>query len=66
MKNIKFIKQTSDKMFINTFTNRTNSYRYVAINEKGQFGCLPGELSPYAPIGGVKALKEVVDILVFN
>ena len=66
MKNIKFVKQTSDKMFINTFTNRSNSYRYVAVNSKGEHGYLPGEDVPYTPIGGVNALKEVVNILIFK
>ena len=68
MKNnkIKFVKETSEKMFINALSGRGNSVRYIAVNELGQKGCLPGETKPYSPIGGIKALKQVIDILVFN
>lgn len=60
---VKFVKETSDKLFINGFTGRANSSRHYAINSEGKKGCLPGELKPYTPIGGIKALKEVIDIL---
>lgn len=62
---IKFVKETSDKMFINNFTGRLNSFRYIAVDNDGKKGCLPGETKPYAPIGGINTLKEVLDILVF-
>jgi hypothetical protein len=63
---VTFEKQTSDKMFINGFTGRGNSYTYIAVNENGQKGYLPNATAPYMPIGGVKALKEVLDILVWH
>lgn len=63
---ITFVKESSEKMFINTFSGRLNSTRYYAINELGQKGCLPGENVPYTPIGGIKALKEVIQILIWK
>lgn len=63
---IKFVKETSNKMFLNSFTGRRNSTRYIAVNELGQKGYLPDEDKPYSPIGGIKALKLVADILVFK
>jgi hypothetical protein len=62
---ITFVKESSEKMFINTFSGRANSTRYHAINELGQKGCLPGENKAYSPIGGIKALKEVIEILIW-
>ena len=60
---VKFVKETSDKLFINGYTGRANSSRHYVINSEGKKGCLPGETKPYTPIGGIKALKEVIDIL---
>jgi hypothetical protein len=62
---ITFVKESSEKMFINPFTGRGNSYKFYAINELGQKGCLPGENKAYSPIGGIKALKEVIEILIW-
>lgn len=62
---IKFVKESSEKMFINPFTGRGNSYKFYAINELGKKGCLPGENKAYSPIGGIKALKEVIEILIW-
>lgn len=59
---IKFVKETSEKGFVNGFTNRRNSVRYYATKECKK-GYLPNEENPYTPIGGIKALKEVIDIL---
>jgi hypothetical protein len=59
---ITFVKETSATGFINGFTGRTNYYRYIAMkgNKKGY---LPNENKPYSPIGNIKALKTVIDIL---
>lgn len=62
---ITFVKESSEKMFTNPFTGKGNSTRYYAINELGQKGCLPGETVAYSPIGGIKALKEVLDVLIW-
>jgi hypothetical protein len=62
---VKFAKETGHKFFINTFTGKANSTRFYAINELGQKGCLPNENTPYYPLGGIKALKEVIDILIW-
>ena len=62
---ITFVKESSEKMFINTFSGRANSTRYHVVNELGQKGCLPGENKAYSPIGGIKALKEVIEILIW-
>lgn len=61
----KFIKESSDKEFVNPLTGRGNSYRYYVINSEGKKGCLPNENKPYTPIGGIKALKEVINILIW-
>jgi hypothetical protein len=66
MKNIKFITETSEKGFINPFTGRGNSTRVYAVNSEGKKGYLPNETKPYTPIGGKKALLEVLDILVWS
>jgi hypothetical protein len=62
---IKFTKIESEKKFFNPFTNKVCSIAIVAEKE-GKFGYLPGEEKPYMPIGGVNALKEVIDILEFR
>jgi len=64
MTTVIFVKEQSEKMFSNEFTGRSNSYRYIAMmnNKKG---CLPGEVKPYSPVGGIKALKEVLNILIW-
>lgn len=60
--NIYFAKVTNFKnVFLGAKFNA-----YVAVNEKGQFGHLPNELTPYVPIGGIKTLKNVINILVFK
>jgi hypothetical protein len=50
--------------FNTPFGNVVNAY--VAVNSKNEFGFLPNESIPYMPIGGVKALKSVLDILIFK
>lgn len=65
MKGIKFITEHSEKGFANTFTGRRNSKRVYVVNALGQVGCLPNETKKYCPIGGKKALLEVIDILVW-
>jgi hypothetical protein len=62
---VKFAKETGNKFFINTFTGKANSTRFYAVNELGQKGCLPDENTPYYPLGGIRALKEVIDILIW-
>jgi len=32
---------------------------FFAMNEDGKKGCLPGETTPYAPIGGIKTLVTI-------
>ena len=63
---IKFVKETSNKMFINGFTGRANSVRYICVDENGFFGCLPNKNVAYSPIGGISTLKKVLDILEFK
>ena len=45
-----------------------NTRRYIAVNELGQKGYLPGEDKAYMPIGGLKVLKmkEIQDVLVWK
>lgn len=62
---MKFRKVTSENGFTNCLTGRSSS-AVIAINEAGEYGCLPGESTPYMPIGGMKVLKEVKDILIFK
>jgi len=52
--------------FIISFTNTVTKYIYVMQNELGQYGYLPNEDKPYAPIGGKKTLKLVESILIFK
>lgn len=63
---IKFVKETSNKMFTNAFTGRANSVRYICVDENGFVGCLPNENIAYSPIGGISTLKKVLDILEFK
>ena len=39
---------------------------YVVVNDKMEYGCLPGEKRPYIPYGGKRALNLVLDILEFK
>jgi hypothetical protein len=55
MKNYTFRTETSENGFFNPFTGCPTSKRVIVVNNKGQKGCLPGELKPYSPIGGKKA-----------
>lgn len=65
MEKIKFKIEESEKQFINGFTGKRNSKRVIAM--KGNLkGYLPNESNPYAPIGGIKVLKELIDILVWK
>jgi hypothetical protein len=53
--------------FSGGITGRGRGSKAVAlINEKGQFGFLPGEDEPYTPLGGRKALQAVLDIVEFK
>jgi hypothetical protein len=61
---VKFIKVEGEKMFINTLTGRGNSSAIYA-EKDGKKGCLPGESNPYMPLGGRKAILEVLDILIW-
>jgi hypothetical protein len=65
MKGIKFITERSEKGYINPMTGRGISKRVYVVNSLGQVGCLPNETKKYSPIGGKKALLEVIDILVW-
>lgn len=59
MKAVKFIK-VGNHSFLGG-----NAKTYVAcLGDK--FGYLPNEATPYMPIGGVKALKSVINILIFK
>jgi len=51
--------------FTNVLTGRTKE-AVVATNSKGEYGFLPGESKPYMPIGGIEALKSVLEILEFR
>ena len=50
------------------FTSGNSKSAFCLINEKGEFGFLPGndKPGPYMPFGGRNALKEVKDVLVFQ
>jgi hypothetical protein len=61
---IEFVIEKSEKGFVNEFTNRNNSKRIIAI-KGGLIGCLPNTTTAYAPIGGKKALRQVLDILIW-
>lgn len=65
MQKINFVTETSERQFKNPLTGRGNSKRIIAVNESGKKGCLPGETTPYAPLGGKKTLLEVLEILVW-
>lgn len=52
--------------FIISFTETVVNYIYVMKNDLGQYGYLPNENEPYAPIGGKKTLKLVESLLVFK
>ena len=60
---VKFVKEVG--VFFNPITGRRMKNVFFAMNEDGKKGCLPGETTPYAPIGGINTLIEVVDILVW-
>ena len=44
---------------INSFTGRANGSTVALINDRGEYGFLAGEDTPYTPIGGRKALVNV-------
>ena len=52
--------------FSNSLTGRSNKSAVVAVNDAGEFGFLPGDESPYLPIGGRNALQLVLDCLEFR
>jgi hypothetical protein len=52
--------------FSNGFSGRSNGSAVAVVNEAGEFGFLPGEDSPYTPIGGRKTLALVLDCLEFR
>jgi hypothetical protein len=62
---VKFIKEETEKGFINPMSGRRISTRIYVINSEGKKGCLPGETTPYCPLGGRKALLEVLDVLIW-
>ena len=52
--------------FTNGFSGQSNTSAVAVVNEAGEFGFLPGEQSPYTPIGGRKTLALVLDCLEFR
>ena len=52
--------------FSNGFSGQSNRSAIAVANEAGEFGFLPGEDSPYTPIGGRKTLALVLECLEFK
>ena len=65
MEKIRFIPEPSYRGSKNPITGRVKLNWIVAVNSKGQKGCLPGETEPYSPLGGKETLLEVLHILVW-
>ena len=52
--------------FINGLSGRKNKSAIIAVDSNGRVGYLPDSDTPYMPVGGVKTLKSVINILVFR